>query len=213
MKALWLAALAAIAGLGFQAPDGLPRLVVIIDADAPAADPAHAARLRGLLLSGLDQGARPVYVELTGDAARAVPDAEAASFSRTTFTVTPPIYGGLSVTFAEGVETLRGNEAVRDGVVDCECPVGTPGDCRARVQAAVNAMVRDTERPAPASCATSWRRPPPIPVPGWCWSRPDGRPATPPALPSTARSASCARSARRWWSSTCRRVSRPGAGA
>ena len=145
MKALWLAALAAIAGLGFQAPDGLPRLVVIIDADAPAADPALAARLRDLLLSGLDQGARPVYVELTGDAARAVPDAEAASFSRTTFTVTPPTYGGLSVTFAEGVETLRGNEAVRDGVVDRECPVGTPGDCRARVQPAVNAMVRDTE--------------------------------------------------------------------
>ena len=127
MKALWLAALAAIAGLGFQAPDGLPRLVVIIDADAPAADPALAARLRDLLLSGLDQGARPVYVELTGDAARTVPDAEAASFSRTTFTVTPPTYGGLSVTFAEGVETLRGNEAVRDGVVNRECPVGTPG--------------------------------------------------------------------------------------
>ena len=87
-----------------------------------------------------------------------MPDAEASSFSRTTFTVTPPTYGGLSVTFAEGAETLRGNEAVRDGVIDRECPVGAPGDLQGpRPGGGGRHGTGTPKRPVPASCAASWR--------------------------------------------------------
>lgn len=145
MRNVYLAAVVAIAGTGIQsaAVPSAP-LVVVIDADAPAADPAEAARLRRALLERIDGPAAATYYELTADGLTQVPAAEAASFRQTVFTVSPAAPTGVAVTFAESVEVLRGNEAVRDELIASRCPPNT-SECGGLVRAAVEAEVKRAE--------------------------------------------------------------------
>lgn len=162
MRAVWAAALAVLSALGLQEAGPATRVVVVVDSDAPAADPVSAAQLRDRLLALLDGEVAVSFHELTAAGLTAIPPAESAQFRRTRFTTTPPTYSGVSLTFAEGVEVLRGNEFVRDSVVERECPV-PPGDCAGRVHAAVQAEVRRAENASArklrtlAAAAAAWR--------------------------------------------------------
>lgn len=120
------------------------RLVVIVDGDAPAADPRAAARLRDAVLQGIDPALPVDYLELAADRLTAVAGTDAAAFRRTVFTVSPPTYSGLRVSFAEAVEVVRGNEQVRSELAERECRPGS-ADCLARLRAAVAAEVKRTE--------------------------------------------------------------------
>ena len=132
-------------GLGLQPASPNREVVIIIDGDAPAADPGAAAQLREALLAGIAGDRRPLYFELNSTTINPVRDAEAESFRRSVFTVAEPQYGGVSVSFTEAVETLRGNQSVRDAVVDRECPYPSVPGCGDRVAAAVDAAVKQTE--------------------------------------------------------------------
>lgn len=120
------------------------RLVVIVDGDAPAADPGAAARLRDAVLQGIDPTLPVDYLELAADRLTAIAATDAAAFRRTVFTVSPPTYSGLRVSFAEAVEVLRGNEQARSGLAERECRSGS-ADCLARLRAAVAAEVKRSE--------------------------------------------------------------------
>lgn len=144
MRALGAALIVAAAVTLAAQPPPTSGLVVILDGDAPASDPADAARLRVDLLERVDPGATASYFELTADGLAAVPPADAADVRRTVYTVTPPSYDGLMVTFADAVEILRGNEAVRDTVVARACTAGARS-CGAVVRAAAEAEVKRVE--------------------------------------------------------------------
>lgn len=133
---------AAIGGLGLQSTATFPRLVVVVDGDAAAADPRAAARLRETLLEQIDPTTAASYFELTATGLKAIAADDAATFRRTVFTVTPPTYAGVRVTFTESVEILRGNEAVRETVIARGCG---GGECGGRVRAAVMEDVRRQE--------------------------------------------------------------------
>jgi hypothetical protein len=139
------ALVAAIAAVGGQPEPAAPRaLVVVIDGDAPAADPREAARLRQMALERVDEAAAASYFLLNAERLVAIPAAEVASFRRTVFTVEPPTYAGVSVTLAESLEVLRGNEAVRDELIATRCPPST-SECGGAVRAAVEAEVKRVE--------------------------------------------------------------------
>lgn len=143
MRVLSLAIVVAMAGSGMaiQDPATARPLVVVVDTDAPAANPVEAARLRAALLDRLDPSGAATYFQLTTDRLAPVPAAEVLSVRRTVFTITPPTYSGVSVTFAESVEVLRGNESVRDELIASRCP----SDCGGLVHAAVEAEVKRVE--------------------------------------------------------------------
>ncbi len=156
MRLLVLALAAALSGQGGR-PAG--PLIVVIDGDSAVAAPEDTARRRVALLEQLDPGAVAKYYELTASGIHPVAPTDAASFRRTVFTVTPPSYSGVKVTFSESTEILRGNEAVREAVIARECSSG----CGGRVRAAVEAEVKRTEGESArklqhlAAQATSWR--------------------------------------------------------
>lgn len=157
-----MAAVAVLSALGPQTPAPFSRVVVVVDGDAPAADPVAAARLRDEVLRHLDGAVPASYYELNADGLTAVPDATAVAFRRSRFTVTPPTYSGVSISFAESVEVLRGNEFVRDTVIGRECPPPA-GECAGHVRAAADAEVRRGERSSArklqslAAAAGEWR--------------------------------------------------------
>lgn len=178
LAVVWLVAVAVL-----QAPQPQPSssgLVVVLDGDAPAADPAGAARLRVGLFERVDPDAVASYFELTADGLVPVPATEAAEARRAVYTVTPPSYDGLTVTFGESVEILRGNEAVRGEVITRACGVGARA-CGAVVRAAAEAEVKRVETTsarklaALAAHAETWRGKTVVVVtPGWA-SRDDRR--------------------------------------
>ncbi|MEP7117346.1 MAG: hypothetical protein ABI880_07185, partial [Acidobacteriota bacterium] len=161
MRSLWVAALALVSGLSVQVAPLVNRVVVVLDGDAPSADAASDARLRDQVLKTLD-GVPAEYFALTAAGLTSIPEAQALSFRRSRFTVTPPTYAGLSVTFAESVEVLRGNEFVRDSLIERECPI-PPGECPGQLHGAVVAEVRRVEATSAAKLrslvarANDWR--------------------------------------------------------
>lgn len=162
MRALCLIVLAAIAGLERQAPTAVGRLIVVIDGDAPAADPAGAARLRETVLQQVDPTGAAEYFEMTSTGLVTVAADMAGEFRRTVFTVTPPTYSGVSITYPESVEVLRGNEALRDAVIARRCP-SDRDQCGGHVHAAAVAEARRAETTsarklrALATQAATWR--------------------------------------------------------
>lgn len=143
MQFFWLALLAATGAAALQSQPRAREVLVIVDADAPAASAEGSARLRERVLSDVDRYGRPVYFELTSDRMRPVPEDAADSFRRAVIPFEAPTYGGVSLTFAEAVEILRKNEALRESVIRRECPVSA--DCGGAVHAAALAVVSDTE--------------------------------------------------------------------
>jgi hypothetical protein len=116
---------------------------VIVDADALVANAETTARLREHALAEVERYGHAVYFELNANAIRPVPADEADSFRRAVLPFQPSSYNGVSLTFAEAIEILRKNEAVRETVIRRECPMS--GDCGGDVHAAAIAMVNDTE--------------------------------------------------------------------
>lgn len=162
MRAMGLAVLTATLSLAVQpAPPAGARLVVVIDGDAPAADPRASAATRATLLERLDRDAVAQYYELDARGLRDVPPAEAAEVRRTVYSVGPPRYSGLAITFAESLEVLRGNEAVRDALIARGC--GAARSCGGVVHAAAEAEVRRVEASSArklaafAANASRWR--------------------------------------------------------
>lgn len=120
-----------------QAPS--PPTLVVIDTDSPALAPEDATRVRTALLEGLD-AATTHYARLDREGLAVVSASEAPRLIGTTY-LAPP---APEVTFAEAVEILRGNQAVRDDVLARRC--GREPGCGSRMAALVEATVRDTER-------------------------------------------------------------------
>jgi hypothetical protein len=119
-------------------------VAVILDVDAPLADPENSTQLRERALADVERNGHPVYFELTAGAIRSVPDEARESFRSSKLPIpSPPAYNGVSLSFPEAAEILRKNEAVRDTVIRRACP--TSGDCGAAVHAAALALTRDTE--------------------------------------------------------------------
>ena len=91
-----------------------------------------------------------------------IPPSEAAEVRRTRYTVAPPVYSGVRVSFGESVEVLRGNEFVRDTIIAREC-ASRADDRVGLVRGAVDAEVRRTETSsahklrALAAAAPEWR--------------------------------------------------------
>ena len=113
--------------------------VVVIDTDSPALAPDEATRLRTALLDGLDP-ATTRYARLSREGLAVVSAGEAPRLIGTTYLAPPP----PEVTFAEAVEILRGNQAVRDDLLARRC--GGRSGCGSPMAARVEATVRDTER-------------------------------------------------------------------
>ena len=119
-------------------------VAVILDVDAPLADPENSTQLRERALADVERNGHPVYFELTAGAIRSVSDEARESFRSSKLPIPPPpAYNGVSLSFTEAAEILRKNEAVRDTVIRRACP--TSGDCGAAVHAAALALTRDTE--------------------------------------------------------------------
>jgi hypothetical protein len=162
MRTAWAAAFAVFGLLG--QPQGQPgsRVVVVVDGDSPVADPASAARWRDGLLAQLGASVPVAYYSLTADGLAAIPPSEAAEFRRTRFRIAAPVYSGIHVSFAESVEVLRGNEFVRDTLIERECATRAD-ECVGLVRGAVDAEVRRTETSgtrklrALAAAAPEWR--------------------------------------------------------
>ena len=121
MKALTASVVLALISTLWQPDASAVRVAIVIDATAETIDGAESARVRQRSLGRLDAAAQPVYFELTQDAIRRVPDGEREDFRRTTFTVAPPRYNGVTLTVGEAVEILRGNESRRDAIIAREC--------------------------------------------------------------------------------------------
>lgn len=163
MRTAWATAFVVLGALGGRTqPPPTPAVVVVVDGDGPAADPAAAARWRESLLAPLGDAVPVTYYELGATWLLAIPPSEAAAFRRTRFTITPPVYAGIRVSFAESVEVLRGNEFMRDTLVAREC-AARADECAGLVRAAVDAEVRRAETSAAAklralaAAAPGWR--------------------------------------------------------
>ncbi len=148
MRGLGLAAALTLASAWVQPqpePAAVPAVAVVIDATAEAADASASTRLRVRLVEALDPRAAAAYVSLTPDAIRAIPEPERDSFRRTTFANALPRYNGVALTVDDAVEILRGNEAVRDAIIQRECAASPRLECGGSVRAAATERAADAE--------------------------------------------------------------------
>ncbi len=137
--------LVALLATGAQQSPASNDMVVIVDANSPIANGEVASRLRERALADFQRGRHVIYFELTSGSITPVPESAAESFRQTSFTLTPPKYSGVSLSFNEAVEILRGNESVRDSVIRRECRASTLRSCGAGVPAAAKRLVADME--------------------------------------------------------------------
>jgi hypothetical protein len=120
-------------------------VTVAIDVTAEAADAALSTNLRVRMLETSDPRAAARYVSVTPDAIRLVPADERSSFRRTTFVNPPPRYNGVALTVDDAVEILRGNQAVRDAIIQRECAASPRLECGGSVHAAATTRAADAE--------------------------------------------------------------------
>ena len=125
---------------------GRPRpLMVVVDAHSPIEDANRANELLDLATRAVGV---PMY-QLTTDGTHSLTvfdiDPAAVPSQVTPFAFEPPTYGFVSLTLNEAAEILRGNEAVRDGVILRTCRNRSQRDCGGAVHAAAVALLRDAE--------------------------------------------------------------------